>query len=150
MEPAIQAMLTNLEIWEKFFVMPNEMILTKVSKVQLFWKGYKNLKKSFSCFDKSADFLSKHQNEREISFNFVAFSQCLYLRSNLGSLSNPLTFLYKEVHGAEFVVTFSSRSQVVIKWCLFPFKKRYWVKKIIIWVKYGIFFTQLMMFSLQK
>ena len=51
MEPAIQAMLTNLEIWEKFFVMPNEMILTKVSKVQLFWKGYKNFELSPTWFD---------------------------------------------------------------------------------------------------
>ena len=45
-------------------------------KVQLFWKGNKNLKLSSTCFDKSADLLSKRQNKRKIVSNFVAFSQC--------------------------------------------------------------------------
>ena len=44
-------------------------------KVQLFWKGHKNLKKSSSFFDKSADLLSKRQNKRKIFSNFVAFSE---------------------------------------------------------------------------
>ena len=44
--------------------------------LKIFWKGHKNLKKSPSCFDKSADLLSKSQNKREIFSNFVAFSQC--------------------------------------------------------------------------
>ena len=38
-------------------------------KVQLFWKGHKNLNKSPFCFDKSADLLSKHQT-RGILFKF--------------------------------------------------------------------------------
>ena len=51
--------------------------------------------------------------------------------------------------GAEFVVHFflalllSSHHEKVIKWHLFLFKKRYWVK-------YGNVFTQIMMFSLKK
>ena len=32
-------------------------------KVQLFWKGHKNLKKSPSCFDKSADLTSKQEGD---------------------------------------------------------------------------------------
>ena len=45
--------------------------------------GHKNLKKSPSCFDKSADLLSKRQNKREIFSNFVAFSQCLNFTSKI-------------------------------------------------------------------
>ena len=37
-------------------------------------KAKKNLKKSPSCFAKSADLLSERQNKREIFSNFVAFS----------------------------------------------------------------------------
>ena len=55
-------------------------------KVQLFWKGHKNLKKSPSCLDKSGDLLNKRQNKRDFFSNLVAFSQCLNF--------NPLTRLY--------------------------------------------------------
>ena len=63
--------------WEGHKILQNLHLTFDCSKVQLFWKSLKNLKKSPSCFDKSADLLSKHQNKREISSNFVAFSQCL-------------------------------------------------------------------------
>ena len=44
-------------------------------KVQLFWKSHKNLKKkSPSCFDKSADLLSKRQNKREIFCGLLTMS----------------------------------------------------------------------------
>ena len=61
--------------------------------------------------------------------------------------------------GAEFLVTFSSCSRSLAlksSWKshqmspFFSFKKRYQMKKIMVWVKYGNVFTQIMRFSLEK
>ena len=43
----------------------------KTVKVQLFWKGQKNLKKSPPFFDKLADLLGKRQNKQERFFQIL-------------------------------------------------------------------------------
>ena len=48
---------------------------THKNKVQVFWKGHTNLKKSPICFDVTE--LTEHLNKWEIFSNFVAFSQYL-------------------------------------------------------------------------
>ena len=48
------------------------------------------------------------------------------------------------------VLSLSSRHEKVIKWHPFLVQKEVLGEKIIIWVKYGNVFTQIMMFSLKK
>ena len=132
----------TLVVEDHYWVYRIKMVFLKRSvnfKVELFWKGHTNLKKSPSHFDKSADLLSKHQNKREIFFsNFVAFSQCLNslpswpcgLRRRVNSTYNSGMLLYEKIPRSNTHVNkrnyILKRNSCVCMYLLFPEIRSSW------------------------
>ena len=89
-------------------------------------KNLKN-KPSKSCDAKKS--VVKHFQNIMQPLNTIQYSSSrlrIYKVLYHGELGNQQKFC---AASAEFVVPFSSLSQVIIKWRLFSFKKRYWVKR---------------------